>query len=347
MLHIASRIMKKKYSLSRAYFYFILLGILSFSTLSSYEIPEDLQAAKYVTVIEKNDGFGSQLYRRMSAIAFAKVHNKTYIHLPFTTLQHNYDNDINLPSKLESFVNIGMGSLLKEDIGKDFNYFGGSFYGYYISLATDLGRKLKEKQDNTKIYERDRHHHFENLTKEDLNLLLSENLNHPYIYAREDYRYYVDKDIDAYYNKDVRDYLKKKYYSTEKNIIPYFRNDVVNVAVHVRRGDVGIGRNCSARWSCDEHYLSIMNEIRKKYSNVFFHVYSEGGEQEFVKFKSRDTLLHLNEDIKMTFHALVTADILITSKSAFSFSAALLSDGIIYYTKFWYPKLCHWNAIEK
>ena len=43
-----------------------------------------------------------------------------------------------------------------------------------------------------------------------------------------------------------------------------------------------------------------------------------------------------------TFTEMVAADALIMSRSSFSYSAAVLSDGDIYYQKFWHPPMKHW-----
>ncbi len=279
-------------------------------------MPKNLQKAKYITISKKNDGFGSQLLRRMSAVAFATFHNKIYLHLPFTKLQHNYDNDVNFPSLMESFSNIGLGCPLRE-----------------ISDEPDVD----EREIDIDFIHRNRDFKDKNIDP---------NYNDETgVYEREDYLYYTGKDVNAYFNKDLLDLLKKRYYSTPKNKIPYFKNDVVNAAIHIRRGDV-TNTGPMGQWKSDEYYLSIMKRIRNEHSRVIFHIFSEGKEEQFTKFRSLDTVLHLNEDIKATFHALVSADILVTSKSAFSYSAALLSDGIIYYTDCWLPKLRYWNEIK-
>lgn len=327
----------------------LLLGsFFSFLNATESEIPADLQAAKYITLIEKNDGFGCQLIRRMSAIAFAEYHHKTYVHLPINKLQHNYDNDINFADNMESFANMGMGCLIKEDLYKDLFFYGGKYWGYFVSLSTDIGRKLNQKQDLDNIRKRNMYYpeyyddySFNNPTSEDLNLLLSENQTHPFIYAREDYLYYTGKNMDAYFNKDVIELLRNRFFSSKKEPIVYFENNNINVAVHIRRGDV------SPQANPDEYFLSIIGIIRKRFPNSVFHIFSEGTEKQFIKFVSKDIRLHLNEDIQMTFNALVAADVLVTSKSCFSYSAAILSKGIIYNCpKFWYPKLNHWIEIK-
>ena len=158
--------------------YFGFLAVLNMSDLGAVEIPEDLQNAKYITVSEKNDGFGSQLKRRMSAIAFASVHKKVYVHTPFVELQHNYDSRPDFHNLMELFANVGFGFPRGDSLG---------------------------------------------------------GIN---VYEREDYCYYTDQDIDKYYNDKVLSLLRRNYYSTPKNKIAYFDRKFVNVAVHMRRGDV-------------------------------------------------------------------------------------------------------------
>lgn len=168
-----------------------------------------------------------------------------------------------------------------------------------------------------------------------------EGLDSKNVFSAKGYSLYVNKKIDSFYNKDVLALFKINYYSTPKNEIPYFDKGRVNVAVHIRRGDV-LDMNLQGMLNSDEHYLAAMKKIRKLYPSAKFFIYSEGKEEQFARFKLNDVELHLNEDIKDTFHALVTADILVTSKSTFSYTAALLSDGVIFYTPYGNPKLSHW-----
>ena len=73
-----------------------------------------------------------------------------------------------------------------------------------------------------------------------------------------------------------------------------------------------------------------------------FHIYSQGNEESFNNYKNDDTILHINEDVCKTFLGLVAANILVTSSSSFSYCAALLSDGEIYYKQFWHTPRKDW-----
>jgi len=263
---------------------FCCLNLLLLFKLNGVTIPKNLEKAKYITITKCNDGFGSQLQRRMSAIAFAIAHNKEYVHRPFVKIDHNYKKKPQFPQQMEYFANIG---------------------------CEFLQTHAFNKQD---------------------------------LYTRIDYSNYIDQNIDKYYTPEVLSFFRKNYYSTPKPLISYFEKERINVAVHVRRGDI-VNQRPIVRWMPDSHYLKVMNTIRKIHPKAKFYVYSEGKAKNFKKFQANDVELHLDEDIKATFHALVTADILITSKGAFSYTAALLSEGIIYHTKYQNAKLAHWIKI--
>tara|TARA_B100001540_G_C15812121_1_gene645106 strand:+ start:1970 stop:2740 length:771 start_codon:yes stop_codon:yes gene_type:complete len=153
----------------------------------------------------------------------------------------------------------------------------------------------------------------------------------------------IDNACNSEYFKQIRSYF---WQNKERNI---FKNDKINVAVHIRRKnqhDVLLGHNDSVggRATSDSYYLNIMKIIREKYKdkNLLFHIYSQGNTENFKKYKSGDVKFHINEDICKTFIGLVSADILVTSASSFSYTAALLSDGKIYYKKFWHNPRKHW-----
>ena len=65
-------------------------------------------------------------------------------------------------------------------------------------------------------------------------------------------------------------------------------------------------------------------------------------QSSFVMLDNNDVIFHLNEDIGKTFTGLVSADILVISPSSFSYTAALISDGEIYYKKFWHKPKSNW-----
>ena len=79
---------------------------------------------------------------------------------------------------------------------------------------------------------------------------------------------------------------------------------------------------------------------------MLFHIYSQGEDKNFEVFKANDTIFHINEDIYSTFISMVVADILVTSASSLSYIAALISDGEIYYKKFWHNPRKEWIKFD-
>ena len=119
-----------------------------------------------------------------------------------------------------------------------------------------------------------------------------------------------------------------------------FNNDVFNIAIHIRSTnlhDITLGSNRSTTLN---YYFDIIARIKKTMVNekrIIFHIYSQNDMRDYDEFDKEGIYFHLNENMFDTFIGLVTADILVTSKSSFSYAAAILSDGIIYYQPFWHP----------
>ena len=58
------------------------------------------------TIVNKTDGFGSQLHACFSLIAYCVYNNSRYVHTPFTRMQHNDTNHPNFPQIMNDFINI-------------------------------------------------------------------------------------------------------------------------------------------------------------------------------------------------------------------------------------------------
>lgn len=150
---------------------------------------------------------------------------------------------------------------------------------------------------------------------------------------------YFDNNIDKITPqlKEVKDDF---WQNKDKNV---FNNDFFNIAVHIRRfnkHDIRIEGSDTP----NEYYLNKMNNLRQKYKDkkLLFHIYSQGNIEDFIKYNANDTILKINMNLFDTFKEMVGADALIMSKSSFSYTAAILSDGDIYYLNFWHPPMKHW-----
>jgi len=150
----------------------------------------------------------------------------------------------------------------------------------------------------------------------------------------------IEKNMEQVFTSVPFNKYKEIFYKDKvSRFDPAFRN----VAVHVRRfniRDVRVGGTDVP----NSYYLDIMNKIRNTYTDkpLKFHIHSQGVPASFKEFVADDVILKLNESTLDAFTDLVFADILVTSKSSFSYIAAILSNGIIYYKNFWHPPLNKW-----
>lgn len=228
----------------------------------------------------RSDGFGAQLQNIIWTYILCKMNNYEYYYLPFSKVEHNYDNDINFVKNIEDFLNFK----------KQFNL------------------------SNTNINQVPSHICYNYIEKN----IFSQN-----------YEKYLNEFKDIFY-KDKE--------------LNYFKNNKINVAVHIRRPNKHDNRIQGAD-TPDDYYLTIIKKIKEKYfdKKLIFHIYSQGDLENFKIYENTNTILHINENILDTLKGMIFSDILVTSASSFSYSAALLSNGEIYYKQFWHPPMNNWN----
>lgn len=154
-------------------------------------------------------------------------------------------------------------------------------------------------------------------------------------------------DWSYYLNNGLREGYDEK--RQENPIQCYFDKDFINVAVHIRRGDIN-PKDQPERWITDKEYERLLENLcltlQSKYleNKLKIHIYSEGENGDFIRLIRNPMLFctlvfHLNEDPMITFHHLVSSDILINAKSAFSVLASYLNKGI----KMVIPFSIYWN----
>jgi len=156
--------------------------------------------------------------------------------------------------------------------------------------------------------------------------------------------HYFDANIDQYLESQSMENIRKVFWANKDRNV--FKNTFLNVAVHVRRPNSHDSRLEGAD-TPDSYYLNAINHIRSNYSNIRFHIYSQGNEKDFEVFKADDTELHLDTDLTDTFTQMVGADILVMSRSSLSYAAAILSKGIVYYLPFWHMKASKWQQLPQ
>jgi hypothetical protein len=140
----------------------------------------------------------------------------------------------------------------------------------------------------------------------------------------------------------------KQIFRANKNIHDYFDDRYLNISIHIRRPNLHDNRIYGTNIS-DDVYLNIINKLRIKYvfQNPLFHVHSQGKIENFKNFNASDIVLHLNESIEDSFTAMVLSDVLVTSRSSFSYTAGILCQGTVYYIQFWHPALPGWIPVSE
>lgn len=121
------------------------------------------------------------------------------------------------------------------------------------------------------------------------------------------------------------------------NII--YKRDQFNVAIHVRRtviidGQVIVeeGENKAKRWLANDYYEKVLKQVLesiKPDKPIAIYIFSTGKPEEFAEFTKYGEVHFCSDmDEYMSFAHLVYADLLITSKSSFSYKPALMNTGI-------------------
>lgn len=160
-------------------------------------------------------------------------------------------------------------------------------------------------------------------------------------------QYGVLSDIqDKFYSASARENEKLVYDPT-----------ACNIAIHVRRGDiVQSGRkenpNLTMRFQGNDYFVKALSVAltMANSSNIQIYLFSQGKEEDFSEFSKFDNLhFCLDMDAKSSFLHMVYADILVTSKSSFSYKPALLNKGLkICPRNFWhgYPENSNWVLLD-
>lgn len=167
---------------------------------------------------------------------------------------------------------------------------------------------------------------------------------------------------DQFYQEQfgVIDVLKKKFYnaSARKNDQLIYSKEHFNIAIHVRRGDIVIGQennnpNLLMRWQDNNYFEKILSTVITHINPkkpLAIYLFSQGERSDFPDFEKFANLhFCLDMGAQDSFLHMVYADLLITSKSSFSYKPALLSNGIkVSPRNFWhgYPDTKDWLLAE-
>lgn len=161
----------------------------------------------------------------------------------------------------------------------------------------------------------------------------------------------------------VMDELKRKFHSnsSRKKDTLLFDSSRKNIAIHVRRGDIvqkaneKVNENLAIRWQDNTYFVNILRQVVESLENekkdYSIYLFSQGYPNDFHEFEEFSSLTYcLDMNPYDSFLHMVHADILITSKSSFSYKPALLNKGIkIVPSGFWhsYPEVSDWIIVNE
>lgn len=160
----------------------------------------------------------------------------------------------------------------------------------------------------------------------------------PYFYKE------IERDMERFHDSSSFERLRYLFF---KNKVSPYSTDKINIAVHVRRpNQYDIRKEGSD--TPDQYYLNCMSLLYQKCmqdkKECLFHIFSQGNEESYDRYKQFPVKFHLNDDTFESFIGMAFADVLILSESSFSYTAALLSNGLIIYKPFWHPPRKHWSV---
>lgn len=144
--------------------------------------------------------------------------------------------------------------------------------------------------------------------------------------------------------------ILQKYKSVQRNSFQLHQQaGRINIALHIRRGDVSAAS--ADRFTDNRYYYKILTDLLSVLDALqlssSIHLYSQGTVEDFSEFEEFHLSYHLDECPFETLHNLIEADVLVMSKSSFSYSAALLSNSVKLYQPFWHKPLRNWIVADR
>jgi FkbM family methyltransferase len=168
---------------------------------------------------------------------------------------------------------------------------------------------------------------------------------------------FVDGNMDACANSPTMDNVKRLFFS---NTVNPFKSGF-HAVIHIRRPSVNVNidlpefygnldvksltdfsHDLTERYTADGYFLNQIKDIRERHPDAIIHIVSDGKPEFFEKFRMDGVILHINEPVVDTFMMMVYADILVTSKSTFSYIAAMFNKNEVRYLQCFHPPASHW-----
>lgn len=149
--------------------------------------------------------------------------------------------------------------------------------------------------------------------------------------------------------------FRKSLYNNFNKINPsypiYFKKDMTNIAIHMRRGDI-TPTYYSHAYFPNMYFINLINELNKEYKNANIHIFScQTNKEGWDDFNKLNVTLHLRNDWSrdnlkyemIDIHHFINADVLVIG-GTFSYVPAFFNLNTIYYpSAYWHSSLKHWK----
>ena len=161
------------------------------------------------------------------------------------------------------------------------------------------------------------------------------------IVAAEHFLHYCNEDPGAWPGVLPNLRAKYKHYASQSASSPAL------VCVHMRRGDVSAAakltsKNFTPNAAFAETVAGIQRALEKAGREAIVEIHSQGDAAAFAEFERLGCRLRLDEPAMQSHQRLVNADVLVMSRSSFSYTAALLCRGSVLYDREKYKPLPQW-----
>lgn len=283
------------------------------------KLPENKYQNYFAARPNPGAGIGHQMANWIAGYWFAKQFGLLFAHISFSDSRIPYTK-----SSWEDFLGFGWGEVRMEELIKEKNYRIVRIPMFGESKEQDMGmiRSIIRSYTNQRV-----------------------------VFLAEQDQFYSDQ-------YGVMEVIQKKFQNApvEREKLLYEEEEGIHIAIHIRRGDVtenSSNPNIRMRWLDTDYYVRVLKLLLKKLEERKFQIYifSQGTKEEFREdFSFPNVHYCLDMTAQNTFWHLTQADILIISKSSFSYKPALLSSGIIIAPKhFWhgYPELERWIIVDE
>lgn len=177
-------------------------------------------------------------------------------------------------------------------------------------------------------------------------------------------------ELDQFYQKqyEVIPFIKRKFEeaSARKEDRLIYRKGRVSMAVHIRRGDIvvssaqeagegketAVAKGMTKRWLSLDYFENIVKQVSEKIGDrLDIYLFSQGDTKDYRCFEKYGNVIYcFDMSDQNSFLHMVRADILVISKSSFSYKPALLADGVrICPPDFWhgYPEDGNWIVADR